>query len=193
MSLYTMLKNKSSVRFNNNFYNTYAWHYTWGESIFYVERIVTIKCIKWIRFFDFIREVIPWYTYLICKIMCLKFLFYIGRYFFWAMHTNNQGNIISSVVRCHVFIWSLRRLVKKIITVTLQWARWRLKSPASPLFIQTQIKENIKAPRHWPLCGEFTGDRWTPRTKGQFDEVIMPCVNEWFATAMIQHDVFLLG
>ena len=22
-----------------------------------------------------------------------------------------------------------------------------------------QIKENIKAPRHWPLCGEFTGDR----------------------------------
>ena len=23
-------------------------------------------------------------------------------------------------------------------------------------FIQAQIKENIKAPRHWPLCGEFT-------------------------------------
>ena len=28
--------------------------------------------------------------------------------------------------------------------------------------IQTQIKENIKAPRHWPLCGEFTGDQWIP-------------------------------
>ena len=26
-------------------------------------------------------------------------------------------------------------------------------------FVQTQIKENIKAPRHWPLCGEFTGDQ----------------------------------
>ena len=25
---------------------------------------------------------------------------------------------------------------------------------------------NIKAPRHWPLCGEFTGDRWIPRTNG---------------------------
>ena len=24
-----------------------------------------------------------------------------------------------------------------------------------------------KAPRHWPLCGEFTGDRWIPRTNGQ--------------------------
>ena len=34
-------------------------------------------------------------------------------------------------------------------------------------FIQAQIKGNIKAPRHWPLCGEFTGHRWIPRTKGQ--------------------------
>ena len=30
-------------------------------------------------------------------------------------------------------------------------------------FIQTQIKENIKAPRHWPLCGEFTGEFPTQR------------------------------
>ena len=35
------------------------------------------------------------------------------------------------------------------------------------LFIQMQIKESIKAPRHWPLCGEFTGGRWIPRTDGQ--------------------------
>ena len=34
-------------------------------------------------------------------------------------------------------------------------------------FIQVQIKENIKAPRHWPLCGEFTIDLWIPHTKGQ--------------------------
>ena len=33
--------------------------------------------------------------------------------------------------------------------------------------IQTYIKENIKAPRHWPLCGDFNGDRWIPRTIGQ--------------------------
>ena len=57
------------------------------------------------------------------------------------------------------------------IRVTSQWPRWRIKSPASRLFtksfIKTQIKESIKAPRHWPLCGEFTGDRWIPHTKGQ--------------------------
>ena len=34
-------------------------------------------------------------------------------------------------------------------------------------FFQTQMKENIKAPRHWPLWGDFNGDRWIPRTKGQ--------------------------
>ena len=32
---------------------------------------------------------------------------------------------------------------------------------------QTQINENIKAPRHWALCGESTGDRWIPLKKGQ--------------------------
>ena len=53
----------------------------------------------------------------------------------------------------------------------LQWRHnERLKSPASWLsiqpFVQAQVKENIKAPRHWPLWGEFTGDRWIPRTKG---------------------------
>ena len=26
---------------------------------------------------------------------------------------------------------------------------------------------NHQPPRHWPLCGEFTGDRWIPRTNGQ--------------------------
>ena len=52
-----------------------------------------------------------------------------------------------------------------------QWARWRLKSPASWLFtrssIQGQIKENIKAPCHRPFWGGFSGDRWIPCTKGQ--------------------------
>ena len=34
-------------------------------------------------------------------------------------------------------------------------------------FVHAQIKESIKAPRHWPLWWEFTGHRWIPRTKGQ--------------------------
>ena len=45
--------------------------------------------------------------------------------------------------------------------------------------VQAKIKENIKAPRHWPLWGEFTGHRWIPHTKASnaemcpFDDVIM--------------------
>ena len=54
-----------------------------------------------------------------------------------------------------------------IITVRSWWARWCLKSPASRLFVQAQVRENIKALRHWPFWGEFTGDRWIPLTKGQ--------------------------
>ena len=40
--------------------------------------------------------------------------------------------------------------------------------------------ENIKAPRHWPLCGESTGDRRIPAQKASitrkmfpFDDIIM--------------------
>ena len=46
-------------------------------------------------------------------------------------------------------------------------------------FIQTKIKENIKAPRHWPLCGEFTGTGEFPTQMASnakmfpFDDVIM--------------------
>ena len=29
------------------------------------------------------------------------------------------------------------------------------------------MKENIKALRHWPLCGEFTRNRWIPRKNDQ--------------------------
>ena len=74
--------------------------------------------------------------------------------------------------------WLVRQQLQKIqerkrkfIILTSKYARWHLKSPASRLFtqpfIQAQIKENIKASRHWPLWEEFTGDRWIPRTKGQ--------------------------
>ena len=67
-----------------------------------------------------------------------------------------DGNfILRLVVKC------VSRLHLISNTMTSQWPRRRFKSPASRLFTQSfiraQIKENIKAPRHWPLCGEFTG------------------------------------
>ena len=50
----------------------------------------------------------------------------------------------------------------------------RLKSPGSRMFtlpfVRAQIKDNIKAPRYWPLWWEFTCDRWIPSAKGQWRE-----------------------
>ena len=38
---------------------------------------------------------------------------------------------------------------------------------------QAQIKEDIKAARHWSLCGEFTGDKGpVTRKMFPFDDVI---------------------
>ena len=61
---------------------------------------------------------------------------------------------------------------------------WRLKSPTSWLFtqafIQARIKENIKAMRHWPLCGEIHRSPVNSPHKGlatrklfPFDDVII--------------------
>ena len=49
-------------------------------------------------------------------------------------------------------------------------------SLASPLraqsFAEAQIKENIKAPRHWPLWGESTGHWWFPSQRASNAENI---------------------
>ena len=37
-------------------------------------------------------------------------------------------------------------------------------------FIRAQIKVNIKAPRHWPLCGEFTGTGEFPAQMASYAE-----------------------
>ena len=59
-------------------------------------------------------------------------------------------------------VWSLMHYNDVIMSAM------RLKSPASRLFtqpfIQAQIKENTKAPRHWSLCGEFTTEFPAQRT-----------------------------
>ena len=87
---------------------------------------------------------------------------------------------------------------------TLQWRHndhdGVLKSPAPRLFsqsfIQAQIKENIKAPRHWPSCGETPGPVNSPhkgpvtRKMVPFDDVIMKSVLHTHHTV---NDAYLMG
>ena len=96
---------------------------------------------------------------------------------------HNNANVSHKYELCvlHIILQHFVRVVCFVCVsvhyvATLSSLRWRHNgrdsdSPASRLFtqtfIQTQIKENIKAPRHWLLCGEFTGARWIPRTNGQ--------------------------
>ena len=60
-------------------------------------------------------------------------------------------------------------------------ARWRLKPPAprlfTPPFVQSQIQENSKAPRHWPLYRWLNFPHKGPVTRKMFpfDDVVMPC------------------
>ena len=67
----------------------------------------------------------------------------------------NSGRLLSSAK-------AFRGILSILITVTSQWAQWRIKSPASWLFtqpfIQAQIKEHIKVPRHWPFLSGI--HRW---------------------------------
>ena len=86
-----------------------------------------------------------------------------------ALHVHWQK--LNTVSHSLSFFSKVDLALDEYTSIDICFYRWRLKSPASRLFaqpdIQAQIKENIKAPRYWPLCGEFTGDRWIPHTKGQ--------------------------
>ena len=100
----------------------------------------------------------------------------------WNMLGSNEPHIFEYIVYTIKHAYHLF-----YITVTSKWAQLRLKSPASLLFtqpfIQTQIKENIKAPRHWPLCGEFTGTDEFPTQRASYAEN----VSIWWR----HHDLYL--
>ena len=80
---------------------------------------------------------------------------------------------------------SISRSSSSSVTESLQWHHNERNGVSNHqphdcfLFIQAQIKENIKAPRHWPLWGEFTGDR-SPH-KGQWREKCFHLMtSSWF-------------
>ena len=83
--------------------------------------------------------------------------------------------IAHSWIEANTLCWSHM----SFITMTSQWAWWRLRSPASRLFtqpfIRAQIKENIKALCHWPLCGEVNSPHkgLVTRNMFPFDDVTM--------------------
>ena len=96
-----------------------------------------------------------------------------SRYYLYLIFTRFNDQVVKACITCSGPYYL--NLCTDILP--LHWRHndhesWgHLKSPASrlfaQLFIQKQIKENIKAPRYWLLCGEFT------RKMFPFDDVIM--------------------
>ena len=131
--------------------------------------------------------------YLLSPPVFLDFLFFCP--FLFACHITMKSRRLKSLATV-LFVYQLVQASNREISGHLWWdstsitrnylcawtSRWphytdiimgvmASQSPDLPLFtqpfIQVQIKKNIKVPRHWPLCGEFTGDRWIPHTNGK--------------------------
>ena len=107
----------------------------------------------------------------VCISVCMlinMWLHLVGR-LYWDLYSYAVYHLPLDVAVMLFILFSMLPIYHWYITMTSQWARWHLKSPALGLFtqpfIQAQIEENIKAPRHWPLWREFTGDRWIPTQK----------------------------
>ena len=76
-----------------------------------------------------------------------------------------QQSLCNTLSKFNAFVNT--KYVDKVVAQKLKWPASRLFTQAS---IQTQMKENIKAPRHWPLCGEFTGTGDFPAQRASYAE-----------------------
>ena len=108
-----------------------------------------------------------------------------GGHFFGRRWVNTRNTKRARVI----FFFDCRGMSLKWRTVIAYPRRnsWTHDLPMHQPLIQAQIKENIKAPLHWPLWGEFTGDRWIPRTKDQWRGKI----SIWWRHHAMLHIVFI--
>ena len=68
----------------------------------------------------------------------------------------------------HLYMWSIPSFDYNDVTMdAISSQITSLAIVYSTVYPDADQKENIKAPPHWPLCGEFTVDRWIPHTDGQ--------------------------
>ena len=79
--------------------------------------------------------------------MCFNLLQFCEKELYISLHTANS---------CHYSDVIMGAMASQITGLTIVYST-----------VYSVAEENIKVPRHWSLCREFTGDRWIPRTNGQ--------------------------
>ena len=72
---------------------------------------------------------------------------------------------------CKVCYWIISKWIMAWCVVADHWApnsmEIMMTASNGNILFRCRSKQNIKAPRQWPLWEEFTEDRWIPRTNGQ--------------------------
>ena len=81
-----------------------------------------------------------------------------GSYFVYHEYAQIH-NIHSIMAKLQIDKINLKMWFAWLLDEILQWRHNGHPPLFTQPFIRAQIKENIEVPRHWPLCGEFTGDR----------------------------------
>ena len=157
----------------------FEWDFTelcsWGSIENKSTLIHGLMSIRWQAITWTNEELVTWYIY---ASSCLSGLSQVKFYHLalsshhW-LHQNTSKSHGCTALDCHPLGWtfrwapvqddSLQRRHNGCDSVSNHQPHKLFTQP----FIWAQIKENIKALRHWPLCGEFTGDRWILRTNDQ--------------------------
>ena len=75
----------------------------------------------------------------------------------WTIEWNDLSGLWIQILQFHYNGVTMSSMASQITSLTIVYST--VYSDAD--------QRNIKASRHWPLWGEFTGDRWIPRTNGQ--------------------------
>ena len=144
--------------------------YWWVDGVYNCKvKVVSKGVIKYLTAPKHINFQVP-----VMHIFCTKFCY--PRSVVAPLHMRHNSHYVDCTI-LHMFRHDFLRYQWKTFCWpdALQWRHNERNSVSNHQpprlftqpFIQTQIKENIKAPRNWPLCGDFTDDRWIPRTNGQ--------------------------
>ena len=86
--------------------------------------------------------------------------------------------------------YKLKHVVEQTIAFMIIWDDMTLVWRPCNFLSHILHRHSIQITRHWPLCGEFTGDRWLPRTNDQlrgkcFHLMTSSCYNVVFVTTCI--------
>ena len=103
-------------------------------------------------------------------------------------HYLNQLWLVYQRMYASLGLNGLSCMTKTIITVTLQWTRWRLKSLAFRLFTQPLLRRRSskisKTPRQWPV--NFPHKWPVTRKMFPFDDVIMMTDGDLMTQSLVQ-------